>query len=105
MKTYYQPSTSDFAINGVIAISMSDDIRKQLEGKATFLDPKSKEVQAYLSAVADRDAKQLAITQAAEDAADEQAALTELLKELHSAELDKRIKLKKAVRQELRKVK
>jgi hypothetical protein len=57
MKTHYQPSDSDFAINGVIAIAMSDEIRAQLEGKADFLDENSKEVQAYLVAAKQRDAE------------------------------------------------
>jgi hypothetical protein len=99
MKTHYQLSTSDFAINGVIAVSMSDDIRKQLEGKAEFLDEKSKEVQAYKAEVAKRQAKAVADAEAAQDAADEKEALAEIVKEQFADELAARLKEKQAARQ------
>lgn len=103
MKTYYQPSTSPFALAGVQAISMSDEHYEQLKGKVDFLDAKSKEVQAYLAAVAERDAAQALAAQAAEDAADEAEALAEIVKEQFAGELAKRIKERKAKRQAERK--
>jgi hypothetical protein len=99
MKTHYQLSTSDFAINGVIAVSMSDEIRKQLDGKQEFLDEKSKEVQVYLEAVKEREAEALVKAEAAQLAADEREALDEIFKEKFADELAARRKEKQAARQ------
>jgi hypothetical protein len=60
MKTYYQLSTDIFAINGIIAVSMSDEIRNQLDGKQEFLEEKSKEVQAYLTVTKQKEAEAIA---------------------------------------------
>lgn len=98
MKTYYQPSTSTFALAGVQAISMSDEHYEQLKSKVTFLDDTSKEVQAYLATAAKRDAEALAKAQAAEDAADEAKAIDQLVKEQLGTKLATRIKLVKAER-------
>lgn len=100
MKTYYQPSTSTFALAGVQAISMFDEHYEQLKGKVTFLDENSKEVQAYLAAVAEREAEALAKAQAAEDAADEAKAIAQLVKEQLGTKLATRIKLVKAERRQ-----
>jgi multidrug resistance efflux pump len=57
MKTHYQPSNSEFAINGIIAVSMSDEIRKELEVKVKLLDESSEEVQAYKAEIEKRQAE------------------------------------------------
>lgn len=91
MKTYYQLSTPPFAVAGVLAISMSDEIYAQLKGKQEFLDENSKEVQAYKAELAKREDEQAEAAIAAQDLADEAAALDDILKEAYAEEIKKRV--------------
>lgn len=99
MKTYYQLSTDQFAIAGVISISMSDEHYAKLKDKVIFLNGKSVEVQAYKAELAKREAIQAEAAALAQVAADEQEIITELLREQFGGKLKARIKEKQAVRQ------
>jgi hypothetical protein len=99
MKTYYQKTNAPSAINGINAVSMSDEIRAQLEGKAEFLDENSKEVQTYLAGVKEREDEALTKIEAAQLAADEQEAAAKIVKDKFPDELAEHIKEKKAKRQ------
>lgn len=98
MEKYYQKSNSQFAINGVLAVAMDDEMYAKLQGQETFFDEDSKEVHEFLVLSAKHAEGLIQAQQDAEDLADVQEALTELIKEQLGVKLVKRIAQKKAAR-------
>jgi hypothetical protein len=98
MKTVYLPSNDQFAINGITAMQIDDEGAKALSKKVKFLDESSKEVQAYKSEVAKRQAEALVKAEAAQALDDEREALDKIVKEKFAEELALRVKEKQAKR-------
>ncbi len=98
MKTYYQLSDSQFSVNGVLAISMSDEHYDILKGKVEFLDENSKEVLEHKELKAAEALEQDKANAAKQAERDEDDILKELLKEQFADKIKERLLAKQAAR-------